>query len=303
MILSDKHKHSHTSNYNNAFKIGIFLNITFVVIEAVFGFISDSLSLLADSGHNLADVLGLALAWGANYLAAKPPTVFRTYGYKRSSILAAFLNALILLVSVGAIMLESIRRLKNPVPVSGVNIIVVSSIGVLVNALTAVFFLSGMKKDLNIKGAFLHMAADAAVSVGVAISGIIILKTGFLILDPLLGILIAIVITFGTFGLLKDSFNMATDAVPQEIDYNKVREFLTNYYGVNSVHDLHIWNISTTDIALTVHIIHNDNKIDNKYISDLSAELKKRFNIIHSTIQIENTDTESDCELKSDNIV
>lgn len=301
--MSDTHNHSHTGNYNNAFKIGIFLNITFVVIEAVSGFISNSLSLLADSGHNLADVLGLALAWGANYLAAKPPTVFRTYGYKRSSILAAFLNALILLVSVGAIMLESIRRLKNPVPVSGVNIIVVSSIGVLINALTAFFFLSGIKKDLNIKGAFLHMAADAAVSVGVAISGIIILKTGFLILDPLVGILIAIAITIGTFGLLKDSFNMATDAVPTDINYNKVKEFLLNYSGVNSVHDLHIWNISTTDIALTVHIILNDNKIDNKYISDLSTELKKRFNIIHSTIQIENSDTESDCELKSDNVV
>ncbi|HPS64723.1 MAG TPA: cation diffusion facilitator family transporter [Ignavibacteria bacterium] len=301
--MSGSHTHSHTTNYNRAFKIGIILNLAFVIIQAMFGFFSNSLALLADAGHNLGDVMGLAIAWGASYLSSKPPTIFRTYGYKRSSILAAFLNALILLITVGAIFLESLKRIKSPEQVNGYTVIIVAAVGVIINGATAMLFMSGIKKDLNIKGAFLHMASDAAVSIGVVISGIIILKTNLLIMDPVVGILIAVVITFGTFGLLKESFNMATDAVPSAVDYTAVRDFLKNYDGVKSLHDLHIWNISTTDIALTVHIVLRQNKVDNKYISDLSRKLKEKFDIVHSTVQIENCDTETKCDLAAKDII
>lgn len=295
--------YSHLSEYQTAFKVGIFLNLSFVIIEVIYGFISNSLSLLADAGHNLGDVMGLALAWGAYYLSQKPPTIFRTYGYKRTSILAAFLNALILFVTVGAIALESIRRLNSPEQSNGYTIIIVSIIGVLINSVSAVFFISGIKKDLNIKGAFIHMASDAAVSLGVVIAGILILYTGYQVLDPIVGLIIACVIIFSTFGLLRDSFNMATDAVPSGIDYNSVKDFLLGYNGVKALHDLHIWNLSTTDIALTVHLVRTDDKLEEKYISDLSKQLKEKFFICHSTIQIENENAVKQCELSSDKVI
>ncbi len=286
--MSEKNGHSHApKNYNRAFAIGVGLNLVFVVVEAVFGLLSDSLALLADAGHNLSDVISLILAWGAGRLGELKPSKRHTYGWKSSTILAALMNALLLLAAIGAIAWEAIQRLSEPHPVAGATIIVVAAVGVVINSLTALLFMSGRKADLNIKGAFLHMAADAGVSFGVIIAGAAIWATGILWLDPAVSLAIAIIIFIGTWGLLKDSVNLALHAVPKDIDVDGIYRYLQNLPGVQSVHDLHIWALSTWETALTVHLVKPDPRGNDEIISQAARELKGRFGIDHTTIQLE----------------
>ena len=286
--MSHHHNHNHSpSDYNRAFAIGIALNVIYIVVEATYGFLAGSLALLADAGHNLSDVLGLLLAWGANYLVQRKPTQRHTYGWRKSSILAALANAIILLVAMGAIAWEAVRRFSDPSPVAGKTIIVVAAIGVVINTATALLFLSGRKKDLNIRGAFLHMAADAGVSAGVVVAGVIILAAGWLWIDPVVSLIITAIILFGTWGLLRDSFNLALDAVPAGIDPEAVKTYLSGLPGVAGVHDLHIWAMSTSETALTVHLLKPDVRDDDTLIEQASRELHDRFGIEHITIQWE----------------
>jgi len=282
------HGHSHApKDFGAAFAIGTTLNLAYVIAQIVFGIIAHSLALLADAGHNFSDVLGLLLAWGASYLTKTRPTPRRTYGLGRSSILAALANAILLLVAVGGITWEAIRRFNNPGEVAGKTVIIVAAIGVLINGATALLFFSGRKDDLNIKGAFLHMVADAAVSVGVVAAGIAIMITGWNWLDPVASLTINAVIVWGTWGLLRDSVAMMLDLVPANVDAKAVRRFLEQQNGVTAVHDLHIWPLSTTRIALTVHLEMPNGRGSDAFLHDLCQCLHDQFGIEHSTIQIE----------------
>ncbi|MBF2035670.1 MAG: cation transporter, partial [Leptolyngbyaceae cyanobacterium T60_A2020_046] len=250
------HAHHHApKTYTRAFQIGIGLNIGFVLIEAGFGWITQSLALLADAGHNLSDVMGLLLAWGASYLAQRPPSPVYTYGLRRSTILAALFNSMLLLLAVGGIAWEALRRLQDPTPVPGMTLIWVAGVGVVINTLTALLFFSGGKGDLNIRGAFLHMAADALVSVGVVLAGVAILLTGWLWFDPAISLVIVGVIVAGTWNLLREALGLILDRVPKHIEPLAVRTFLRELPGVAQVHDLHIWAMSTTETALTAHLV------------------------------------------------
>jgi cobalt-zinc-cadmium efflux system protein len=292
MVHSHNHTHNHghshgPADYNRAFAIGVALNVAYIVVEATYGFLAGSLALLADAGHNLSDVLGLLLAWGANYLVQRKPTKRHTYGWRKSTILAALTNAIILLVAMGGIAWEAVRRFGDPSPVAGRTIVIVAAIGVVINTATALLFLSGRKKDLNIRGAFLHMAADAGVSAGVVVAGVVILTTGWLWIDPVVSLVITAIILIGTWGLLRDSFNLALDAVPAGINPEAVKTYLTDLPGVTGVHDLHIWAMSTSETALTVHLVKPDAKDDDRLIGQASKELHYRFGIEHITIQWE----------------
>ncbi|AFN73823.1 cation diffusion facilitator family transporter [Melioribacter roseus P3M-2] len=286
--MSNEHNHSHNvENYNKAFGFGIALNIIYIIVEVTYGLIINSTALLADAGHNFSDVLGLILACGGAYLAQTAVTKNRTYGLRKATILAALFNAVLLLIAVGAITIEAIRKIIEPEPVGGTTMIIVAGIGVFINTLTALLFLKGSEKDLNIKGAFLHMAADAGVSLGVVLAGLIINITGMYIFDPIISIVIVVVITIGTWGLLKDSLHLSMDAVPRSIDYEKVQSYLSSLEGVKEVHDLHIWAMSTTEIALTVHLVYIGIYERNNFIKNISEDLYHKFNIVHTTIQIE----------------
>ncbi|MGN6755820.1 MAG: cation diffusion facilitator family transporter [Thermomicrobiales bacterium] len=290
------HGHSHgPASYGRAFAIGMALNIGFVIIEAVYGKLAGSLALVADAGHNLSDVLGLGLAWGAAVLAQRRPTVRRTYGLRRTSILAALANAIILLVAVGGIAWEAIRRLQTPDHVGGVTVIWVAAIGIVVNIGTALLFLRGRHTDLNIRGAFLHMAADAAVSLGVVLAGIAIVLTGQGWIDPAVSLAIVVVILAGTWGLLRDSVNLALDAVPEQIDVAAVESYLRALPQVQDVHDLHIWAMSTTETALTAHLVRPASALDDGLLARASAELHDRFGIEHATLQVETGDPAHPC--------
>jgi cobalt-zinc-cadmium efflux system protein len=294
------HHHSHEPpNYNRAFVIGIALNVGFVVVEAVFGFLTNSLALLADAGHNLSDVLGLLLAWGASWLVRRRPTQRYTYGLRRSSILAALLNASVLLVAMGAIATEAIRRFSTPQPVSGGTMLGVALVGIVINGVTAVMFMSGRERDLNIKGAFLHMAADALVSFGVVLAGIAILTTGWLWFDPVISLIIVVVIVVGTWNLLRDSLDLALDAVPQGIEPQAVQIYLDQLPGVVEVHDLHIWAMSTTETALTAHLVMLTGNPGDAFLSRISMELHDKFGIEHTTIQVETGNFLLPCAQKS----
>lgn len=283
-----KHEHNSLSGkYNRVFAIGIVLNFGFVILEAAFGFISGSLALLADAGHNLSDVIGLLLAWGASFLARRRPTERRTYGWHGSTVLAAMMNAFILIFAVGAITWEAIKRISHPAPVAGKTVIAVAVIGMIINTITALFFRSGRKNDLNIRGAFMHMAADAAVSAGVAVAGVAILFSGWQWLDPVISLLIAVVILAGTWGLLREAVNLALDAVPAGIDPGAVETYLQNLPGVSAVHDLHIWGLSTSEAALTAHLVKAATDDDDALIALASHELHERFKIAHTTLQWE----------------
>ena len=253
-------------NFDKAFAWGISLNVIYIIIEAFYGLLIHSMSLIADAGHNLSDILGLLLAWGATYLARSSATSKRTYGLRKSTILAAMFNSLLLLIVVGGISIEAFRKFLNPQPVQGKTMMLVAGIGVLVNALTAFFFFKGKESDLNIKAAFLHMEADAGVSLGVALGGLIIIFTGWMWVDPLLSLIILVVITMGTWDVLKKSLLLSMDAVPEHINPEDVRNYLNSLSGVTDVHDFHIWAMSTTEYALTAHINipfpeSNDNSI------------------------------------------
>jgi cobalt-zinc-cadmium efflux system protein len=292
--------HAETS-FTKAFAIGVGLNLAFVVIEVVFGFLAQSLALIADAGHNLSDVLGLVLAWCAAALSRRAPTERRTYGWKSSSILAALFNAILLLVSVGAIAWEAIRRLHNPPDVAGKTIILVSAIGIVINAATALMFFSGRKHDLNIRGAFLHMAADAVVSLGVVIAGWFILVTGMRWIDPAVSLVIAAVIVWGTWSLLRDSINLALQGVPEGIEMPAVRAYLASLPHVTAVHDLHVWPMSTSETALTAHLVRDVDDCDCSLLDQAARELRVKFQIHHATIQFETVDHE--CSLASEETV
>lgn len=296
--------HSHIpKSFGAAFAIGAALNIAYVIAQVVFGLAAHSLALLADAGHNFGDVLGLLLAWGATYLAKTRPTARRTYGLGRSSILAALANAILLLVAVGGITWEAIRRFGNPGEVGGKTVMIVAAVGIVINGVTAMLFFSGRKHDLNIKGAFMHMAADAAVSAGVVVAGMIIILTGWHWIDPIASLAINAVIVWGTWGLLRDSGAMALDAVPSNIDPVAVREYLETQPGITAVHDLHIWPLSTTEIALSAHLVKPDATIDDEMIAHLCHELEEHFAIGHATIQLERGDSAHPCKQEPDHVV
>jgi len=291
------HDHSHASkNFDHAFAIGVALNFGFVVVEVTFGLLANSLALLADAGHNLSDVLGLLLAWGASVLARKLPTQRHTYGLRRASVLAALVNALILLVAVGAIACEAILRFGHPESVASGTVILVASAGILINGFTAWLFMSGKERDVNIRGAYLHMAADAAISLGVVVAAIAMRFTGYLWLDPAVSLGIAVAIGVGTWNLLRESVNLALDAVPASIRPAEVETYLATLPGVEAVHDLHIWAMSTTEIALTVHLVKPDARIDDAFLVQINDGLRERFEIQHTTVQFELGDTSHTCK-------
>lgn len=297
------HGHSHApKSFGRAFAIGTALNMGFVIVEAAYGIIAGSMALLADAGHNLSDVLGLLIAWGAATAGRRSPKGRYTYGFRSSSILAAFLNALLLLVAIGVIAVEAIRRFSEPEPVAGGTVMIVAAIGIVINGATALLFMSGRKGDLNIKGAFLHMAADAAVSAGVVVAGFIILKTGLTWIDPVTSLVIVAVIAIGTWGLLRDSVNMSLQAAPPGLDPDEIGSFLRGQDGVQEIHDLHVWPMSTTETALTVHLLVPGGYPGDAYTARVAAGLKDKFGIDHATIQIE-TDAATPCELESDKTV
>ena len=281
-------EHTHTpKDFGRAFAIGVALNFGFVVAEVLAGIFAHSLALIADAGHNLGDVLGLALAWVASILAKTAPTVRRTYGLRSSSILAALFNGIFLLVSVGGIVWEAIRRFGVPVDVAGKTVIYVSLVGIAINTATALMFLSGRKGDLNIRSAFLHMTADAAVSAGVVVAGIAIVFTGLHWIDSTVSLIIAAVIVWGTWELLRESLNLALQAVPKGIDLGEVREYLAGLPNVTAVHDLHIWPMSTTETALTAHLEMPTGSPGDQFLHEVCEYLHNRFGVEHSTIQIE----------------
>lgn len=289
------HSHNHKHNYNLAFAIGIALNLLYIIVEVIAGIIINSMALLADAGHNFSDVLGLMLAWGATYLAKTATTEKRTYGMRKSTILAAFLNAIILMIAVGAISIEAIRKLIYPEPVQGITMVYVAGIGFVINAVTAYLFIKGKENDLNIKGAFLHMAADAGVSLGVVIAGLIIYVTNWFWIDPIISLIIVLVITIGTWSLLKESFFLSMDAVPNNVNFKEVEKYLKNLERVHDVHDLHIWAMSTTETALSVHLVLDEYPTDNKFVETIKKKLNADYSIEHPTIQFELTSSANNC--------
>lgn len=284
------HGHSHApTDFGRAFLIGILLNTGFVVIEAVYGWLSGSMALIADAGHNLSDVLSLMLAWGASVAAKRPPSDRFTYGLKSSTILAALANAGLLLMAIGAILFETLHRVTEPGIVQGRTMVLVAGIGILINTGTALLFLKGRHDDLNIRGAFLHMTADALVSLGVVFAGAAILLTGAHWIDPLVSLVIVAVIAWGTWGLLKDSLAMSLLAVPRGISEKAVRSYLTGLPGVTAVHDLHIWPMSTTETALTAHLVIPTGHPGDDFLKTIAHQLDHHHRIGHSTIQVETT--------------
>jgi cobalt-zinc-cadmium efflux system protein len=297
------HRHGHAQvNYGRAFAIGIAANLAYLGVEAVAGIFSGSLALLADAGHNLADVLGLVLSWGAAMLSRRQPSGRFTYGLRSSSILAALANAIILLVVTGGIAWEAIWRIGHPMQVVSGIIIAVAAIGIFVNGGTALLFSSG-NGDLNVKSAFLHLAADALVTAGVVAAGVVIWLTNWLWLDPLVSLAVSAVIVFGTWGLLKSAISLALDAVPEGLDAAAVRAHLLSLPGVTGLHDLHIWGMSTTETALTCHLIMPEGHPGDAVLNQISLQLEHQFGIHHATIQIELADTEEACALTPEHVV
>jgi cobalt-zinc-cadmium efflux system protein len=298
------HGHSHApARLDRAFAIGVALNGGFVIAEVVFGLAANSMALLSDAAHNLGDVLALLLAWGAAWLGRQPPSARRTYGWGRSSVLASLTNAMVLLISVGAIALEAIHRLLAPEPVAEVTVMAVAATGILINGGSALLFLRGREGDLNIRAQFVHLTADAAVSAGVVIAALATRATGWQWLDPAAGLVIAIVIAMGTWGLLRDSIDLAMDAVPGDIARTDVHDFLAALPGVIEVHDLHIWGLSTTEIALTAHLVCDDADGSERRLHQLNDELRHRFGIGHATLQIENDMDAALCRLRPHDVV
>ncbi len=300
----DAHHHEPV-NFGRAFAIGIVLNVGFVAVEVTYGFLAHSIALLADAGHNLSDVLSLMLAWGAAILSRRLPSQSFTYGLRSSSIIAALVNAVLLLVVTGGIAWETMQRLMNPAPVVAETVIWIAGLGVLINTATALLFMSGRKTDFNIRGAFLHMASDAAVSLGVVLAGTGILLGGnsWLWLDPAASLLIVIVILVSTSTFLWESIKLALHAVPESIDPLLVRNYLTDLSGVAEVHDLHIWGMSTTETAMTVHLVMPNGHPGDVFMANIAEELHDRFHIQHTTLQVELGDGTHPCALAPDHLV
>lgn len=309
MALHHSHDHDHgghshhdghhgaPNNHGRAFVIAIALNTTFVVIEFAYGFIANSTALMADAGHNLSDVLGLVLAWGAAILARKTPSGRFTYGLRSTSILAALANAMFLMVACGAIAWEAIQRFSEPPVVAGWIVTLVAGIGIVVNGLSAWLFVKGSKGDLNIRGAYLHMAADAAVSLGVAVAGVVMMFTGWYWIDPVISLAIVAAILIGTWGLLRESVQLALNAVPPHIDVAEVETYLRECAGVTDIHDLHIWGMSTTESALTVHLVMPEGYPGDAFMDGIMRTLKERYSVQHSTLQVEQGTTDHACVL------
>jgi cobalt-zinc-cadmium efflux system protein len=290
------HHHSVPRDYSKAFALAIVLNVGFVLIEFIYGFIADSTALLADAGHNLSDILGLLLAWGAATLAKKQPNNRYTYGLRSTSILAAMMNAMLLLVACGAIAWEAIRRLSEPSHVAGLIVVAVAIAGIIINGVSAWLFVAGSKDDLNIRGAFLHMAADAAVSLGVVIAGLIMLYTGWSWPDPAISLVIVAVILIGTWGLLREAVQLSLSAVPANIELQEVADFLGRLPGVTGVSDLHIWGMSTTETALTVNLVMPEGCPNDSFIDEIARDLERQFAIHHATLQVKRN-TAKECQL------
>ncbi len=283
----DHHHHHGSADFTRAFAIGIALNLGFVVVETVYGFVANSMSLLADAGHNLSDVLGLVVAWAGAVMAKRSASPRFTYGLKKAPILAALANSLFLLVAVGGIGAEAIRRLFHPSSSNGETIMIVAGIGIAINALTALLFARGREHDINIRGAYLHMAADAAVSAAVVFAGLVILWTGQRWVDPIMSLAVAVVILWGSIGLLKESAWMSLAGVPSGIDVDVVEAELAELDGVETVHDLHVWPLSTTETALTAHLVAPDVPSTDALLQEARQMLHDRFRIEHCTLQIE----------------
>ena len=309
---SHSHAHDHTHSHGGdargarlgrAFAAGIALNVAFVIAEVVLGLMANSLALVADAMHNLSDVVGLVLAWGASALALRPPSARFTYGFRGSTILAALANAMLLLVVTGGIAWEALHRLKNPGIVNETLMIWVAIAGIVINGVTAWFFMADRKSDLNVRGAYLHMAADAGVSAGVALAGAGMLLTGWLWLDPAVSLVIVATIFVGTWGLLRDSVKLALHAAPESVDPGEVRGYLCALKGVAEVHDLHIWGMSTTETALTAHLVMPAGHPGDDFIAHVVRDIEHRFRIGHVTIQIEMGTSANPCALAPDHVV
>ena len=292
--MSAGHHHGHHHHHEQeaasvkgrAFALAVALNLGFTAAEIAAGLVSGSMALIADAGHNLSDVLALLLAWGANTLSSRPPSERYTYGLKSSSILAAIANAALLWLALGAILVETIRRLFDPAPVEGTAMMLVAAVGIVINAFSAWLFARGRKSDLNVRAAFLHLMADAAVSAGVVVAGLAVVLSGVALIDPITSLVISAVIGWSSWGLLKDSLRMGLLAAPEDIDMGAVRAFLSTQPGVVTVHDLHVWPMSTTETALTAHLVMPDGH-DDAFLHGLAHELEHRFGIGHPTLQIE----------------
>ncbi len=300
--MGGHHHHHHgvesgPTSYSRAFAVGVALNTGFVAVEALFGYWSGSMALLADAGHNLSDVFALLLSWGALRLSRVDPDKRHTYGWRRSSQMASLINAVVLFGVSGIIVWESVGRLLHPQPVAEWTVIWVAGIGVIINTATALMFMSGQRHDINIRGAFLHMAADAGVSLGVIVAGLIVLFTSQTWIDPAIGLLIVVVILYNTWDLFRESLDLMLDAVPPDIDPDAVRKYLESIPGIRSLHDLHIWALSTTQTALSVHLIKPDSYLDDVLLERLARELRSRFDIDHATIQLERGRPEHACPL------
>jgi cobalt-zinc-cadmium efflux system protein len=291
------HHHSDPNRHGRAFVIAIALNAAFVAVEFGYGFIANSTALMADAGHNLSDVLGLVLAWTAMVLARKSPSERFTYGLRSTSILAAIANAMLLLVACGAIGWEAAQRFAQPPAVGSATVMLVAGIGIAVNGLSAWLFVKGSAGDLNIRGAYLHMATDAAVSLGVVLAAVVMLFTGWYWVDPAISLVIVAVILFGTWGLLRESLHLALNAVPPHIDVSDVASYLSQLPGVSAIHDLHIWGMSTTESALTVHLVMPDGYPGDAVIDGVALALRERFSVHHSTLQVELGTTDHACSL------
>ncbi len=294
------HHHGDPNNHGRAFIIAIALNSIFVVVEFAYGFVANSTALMADAGHNLSDVLGLLLAWGAAILARKAPGGRYTYGLRSTSILAALANAMFLLVACGAIAWEAVQRFSQPPAVAGLTVTLVAAVGIVINGLSAWLFMAGSKGDLNIRGAYLHLAADAAISLGVVLVGVAMMLTGWYWLDPVVSLVIVALIVVGTWGLLRESVQLALSAVPAHIEMSVVGAYLRQCPGVTDIHDLHIWGMSTTESALTVHLVMPEGYPGDAFMDDIMRTLKERFSVQHSTLQVEQGTTDHACALHPD---
>ncbi|MDD1631519.1 MAG: cation diffusion facilitator family transporter [Methylococcaceae bacterium] len=296
---SKEHHHARPDNQGHVIVVTIVLNMAFVIIEFAYGFIANSTALMADAGHNISDVLGLILAWGAVILTRKPPSKRYTYGLRSTSIMAALVNAMLLLVACGAIALEAIQRFSQPPTVASLTVSSVAGIGIVINGLSAWLLMKGSKDDLNIRGAYLHMAADTAVSLAVVIAGIAMFYTGWFMLDPIISLLIVIVIVIGTWSLLRDSMQLALSAVPAKVDALAIDSYLRQLAGVTDIHDLHIWGLSTTESALTVHLVMPNGHPGDIFLDEIVQTLDERFFVHHSTLQIEQGTTNHSCSLSA----
>ena len=302
--MGHSHEHHHHSETDGrAFFIGVLLNSAIVVVEAFYGLVAHSMALLADAGHNLGDVLGLVLAGGATFLAHRRPTKRRTYGYRRLTLLSALANGVFLLVATGAIAWESIRRLSAPEAVATKPVIVVAAIAVVVNAASALLFLRQSERDLNVRAAFLHLSGDAGIALAVIVASVVMARTGWLLVDPILGLAVAALILISTWSLLRRSMNLVLDAVPEAIDIDEVRGYLAALPHVREVHDLHVWAMSTTETALTAHLVMPGNLCEPTFLWGVCGELHDRFGIEHSTLQVDPEDAPEPCRLAPDETV